>query len=217
MTKKHLAFETAFAVLLVNLSAIWLHSLHLYGAWRLQFVLQFAFGAVPILVYRYQDRPLANLGFGAKQPLRQLLFALLMLLAILVWGSATTLGYCLTGSSFAEALGGKLSGSEPLAMLLIFQLFFVGFGEEILFRGYFLDRILAISSSRKTALILTSVLFGFGHFWAARSVMQVMTTALCGYILAYGRLRFKDCSVVSVALAHGVYNCILVLIRIFLL
>ena len=83
------------------------------------------------------------------------------------------------------------------------------FGEEIIYRGYMMNRVVDFFQGRKTAwligLIFSSVLFGMIHYYQGLS--GVLSTGISGlffgaYFLASGRNLWAS------ILAHGVSNSI---------
>lgn len=81
------------------------------------------------------------------------------------------------------------------------------FIEEMLFRGYLLNRISDLFSHRKTGLwtgiILSSVLFGIGHQY--QGVSGMILTGAAGFYFAWIYL-LSGKNLAAVILAHGLYN-----------
>jgi len=113
----------------------------------------------------------------------------------------------------------SMVAAEKLCSLLIFYGFFVGFGEELLFRGYIQTRIatvnpygLMIGKFRLSyAVIISSLLFGFAHMfnsfdpsggvWKLEIPWGVWTAA-SGVV--FGIIRERTGTVFVSAMLHGV-------------
>lgn len=103
-----------------------------------------------------------------------------------------------------DALRGNL---EALITGLIIVWTLAAFGEEMIFRGFVLNRIAGLFDHKKTrwiiALVVTSILFGLGHFYQGLS--GVILTGIVGviYVLAYLADR---CNLWTPILIHGLYD-----------
>lgn len=100
---------------------------------------------------------------------------------------------------------------------IFFYILFVGMGEEILFRGYFMQRIEEVSGSKKIAVVLSSVIFGLWHFPGGQDFLQVFITAFLGAFYGVSLYKIKDCSVLSLIIAHGLYNIYIIFLALLLL
>lgn len=122
-----------------------------------------------------------------------------------------------------EPFLGKLTGDIPdvsvfrpmvgnIAQLLFYLALawtFAAFIEEMIYRGYFMHRIADLFSRNNTGwivgLILSNVLFGFGHMYQGLSGMII--TGITGFIFAW--LYFAtNRNLWAAILAHGVYDTI---------
>ena len=74
--------------------------------------------------------------------------------------------------------------------------------EEIFFRGFLLDKIKVISD-QKTAIILTSFIFGIAHLTYG-NVFPALMTGILGLILAYMVIKTKNLTTAIVA--HILFN-----------
>lgn len=102
----------------------------------------------------------------------------------------------------------------------VFFLFFVGFGEELLFRGYIQSRLNLVFGRPFQlfgvhwgwGLIIASLLFGFMHYFNPYNpyhLWWVFWTFFSG--LLFGLIREKTGSVVAPALIHGMPQALAVL------
>lgn len=128
-----------------------------------------------------------------------------------------TLASLLSGENRRFLIGPKVVSLSQFIYNTLFFMLFVGTGEEILFRGYFLERFNFLSGSKAWSVILSSATFGLWHFPGGQDFLQVILTALLGAYYGFSYYRVKDCSVMSLAMAHGLYDIfIMVLGRILL-
>jgi membrane protease YdiL (CAAX protease family) len=112
-------------------------------------------------------------------------------------------------------------GFGIIASTIVFQFYFAGFGEEILFRGYFQSRLnqdfgrpwMIKGVSFGPGLLITSALFGvlhtlnpFNPFIGAFGLDLLWgTTSFFGGLL-FGFLREKTGTVLSASLGHGLLD-----------
>ena len=104
----------------------------------------------------------------------------------------------------------QTAGKTIAVMLFMAKLFIfaVGFAEEFVFRGYIYKKILNISGKETAAVIVSSVLFGLFHIFRG-SIVQVITTAFIGAFFCLCRAKIKGCTIVSLIIAHGIYDALI--------
>jgi membrane protease YdiL (CAAX protease family) len=151
-----------------------------------------------------EKRRFAELGFTAKNLSKQLLWAGAIFLMLTVYMTVWALFVGLENYIGTE--------KQPLWFALPQKIIFVGFAEETLFRGYILGAIKRISGSAVAAVILSSLLFGAFHIING-NLIQAVNTSLIGLIFAIPFVKAKNCSLLSVALAHGFYDALLDILR----
>lgn len=93
---------------------------------------------------------------------------------------------------------------------IIYAIFGVALAEELIFRGYIFNKLLEIKNHRWFAIIISSVLFGLFHVFSG-SITQVLITALLGFLYCIFREKIKGCTLLSIIIAHGVYDALIVL------
>lgn len=113
------------------------------------------------------------------------------------------------------------SHAEPSAGLLIFSavqdILFIGVCEELVFRGYIQNQFeIWLKKCKWLAPLISGVLFGLWHIING-SLFQVLITTLIGWVFGYCKYFIKDCSLLSVIIAHGLYDFSLVLLTCFML
>lgn len=168
---------------------------------------------VPLVLCRILKNPIGSLGYHRDSILKQVGVgvALFAVLAVLLTGVVLALG-----DHRNMLLGAKKSGLTIIVYNLFYDLFIVGIGEETLFRGYFLERFRTLTGSGAAAVALSALLFGIWHYPGGQDVLQVLLTAVLGAFWGLARIKIKDCSTLSVGIAHGLYDSYLILINLAL-
>ena len=108
--------------------------------------------------------------------------------------------------SKSDVLSFKCSSAGILIFYLVYDFLFVGFGEEFIFRGYFCSRLGTVTKSKIAAVVISSVLFGLWHYPNGHNILQVIMTTLLGLLYGLSRYKIKNCSVLSVSVAHGLQD-----------
>lgn len=80
--------------------------------------------------------------------------------------------------------------------------------EEFIFRGFIYNKIKKISGNDIAAVIGSSVLFGSFHILGG-NIVQVMITAFIGAFFCLCKLKIKNCSLLSLMIAHGIYDALI--------
>ena len=101
---------------------------------------------------------------------------------------------------------------ESLIWILIAIWTVVAFGEEMLFRGYVLNRVAEVFNRTKlgwtVGLLVSSVLFGLMHFYQGYFAVLISFLIGLAFGIAYIRLGFNLWVPIF---AHGIYDTIFVL------
>ena len=84
----------------------------------------------------------------------------------------------------------------------------VGFVEEFVFRGFIFGKLQKICRNNVLPVVISSALFGFFHIFNG-SIFQVLMTAGIGALFCLCRLKIKNCSTLSLVIAHGVYDALI--------
>ncbi|NLA87599.1 MAG: CPBP family intramembrane metalloprotease [Clostridiales bacterium] len=92
----------------------------------------------------------------------------------------------------------------------IYAIFGVALAEELVFRGYIFHKLLEIKNSKWFAIIISSLLFGLLHIFNG-NIIQVFMTAFLGFLFCIFREKIKGCTLLSLIIAHGVYDAMIVL------
>ena len=104
-------------------------------------------------------------------------------------------------------LGGNMGFSKPWQFIYQFVYFVaaVGLVEEFLFRGFLYHRVRLLFHREWVAILITSVLFGLFHFGYG-DILQILSTGLIGAFFCLCRQRLRYCTLLSLVIAHGVYD-----------
>lgn len=157
--------------------------------------------ALTLYLIRRSGEPASRFGLGRP------VWAFNLILAGAVFAATWKIGVVMAGS-FAEPPPG-LFPPPPVGvwewLLTVIGCAAVGFTEELVWRGYLLTRIEAVTGSTGQALLITSALFGLAHLYQGPGGMA--TTAVWGLLFggAYCWVR----RLWPVAAAHGLYNLLL--------
>ena len=84
----------------------------------------------------------------------------------------------------------------------------VGFVEEFVFRGFIFGKLQKICRNNVLPVVISSALFGLFHIFNG-SIFQVLMTAGIGALFCLCRLKIKNCSTLSLVIAHGVYDALI--------
>jgi len=171
-------------------------------------------GAV-VLICKIKRIPLAAaLGFTKKNIGKQILIAIpiFALTVALFVGIPFLLGF-----NKEDILSFKASSIGILAFYIIYDMFFVGFGEEIIFRGYFFGSLRKVTNSGWLSVIISAVLFGLSHYPNNPDLLGILFKAIIGFIYGFCRLKIKDCSTLSTGIAHGLNDTFILILSYTLL
>lgn len=164
------------------------------------------------VVKKVENQKLESIGLHTNDIVMQLItgigiFAILSILPI---------GALLFGAE-QHILNSKLPNIITLIYYTVFDILFVGFGEELVFRGFFLERIKKVLNSSIWAVLISSLLFGLWHYPTTQSIPLVIMATLIGVFFSLCKLRIRKCTIISLAVAHGLNDAFLLWLSFFLL
>lgn len=84
----------------------------------------------------------------------------------------------------------------------------VALTEEFVFRGFIYGKIRILSNSDTAAAVISSVLFGLFHFMGG-NIIQLIMTGLIGLLLCLCKMKIKNCTLLSLIIAHGIYDALI--------
>ncbi|MDD6794234.1 MAG: type II CAAX endopeptidase family protein [Clostridiaceae bacterium] len=158
---------------------------------------------VIVTVFKVEKRDIKSLGFYKENIIKQIIIGLI------IFGTFAAINVIplLFNVDKSYVVNFKPKSVEQLVSFLLFDIFCVGFGEEIIYRGYFLPRIKDITNSWIVAILVSSIVFGLWHLPS-----QPITPAIIGIIFATLKVKAKDCSTLSLSIAHGFNDAFLILL-----
>jgi len=158
-----------------------------------------------VMMLRGKER-LSDVGFRKEGIPRQIAVGALFALAL---SAVLTVLPVLLGF---RGLIGSTAYAEPWKFVFEFAhaLFAVSLVEEFVFRGYVFHKLLEIRDCRWFAAALSSALFGLFHVFGG-SLVQVLTTAALGFAFCAFREKVRGCTLLSLIVAHGIYDFLIVL------
>ncbi|MGN0423970.1 MAG: lysostaphin resistance A-like protein [Acetatifactor sp.] len=86
-----------------------------------------------------------------------------------------------------------------------YYIFTIALVEEFVFRGFFYTKLKTLFGSSTSAIIGSSLLFGLFHFLGG-NIAQLIATGIIGAILCICRVKIRNCTLLSLIIAHGVYD-----------
>lgn len=162
--------------------------------------------AVPIIIAAVHKTKLSDYGFTKNKLGMQILLGLAV-------GAAMSLVFTLIPHLLG--FGEYFSSGKRYQYLwqFVYELFYcvlaVGAVEEVVFRGFIYEKIKKIGRNEMTAVIGSSVLFGLFHIFGG-NILQVLMTAVLGAFWCVCRLKIKNCSILSLIVAHRFYDWLIV-------
>lgn len=188
-----------------------LMSLPLVARAILMIVLQWLLLIVPVIFMRKSGTKLKDLGFSSDKIGTQILVGVLIAAGMtLIFTVLPVL------AGFKDMVG---SNSYTKAWQFCYEFVFMILGtalaEEFFYRGFLVQKLMDVKSSKWFAITISSAVFGVSHIFTG-NIIQVITTFLLGMIFCICRDRIKHCSTLSIIIAHGMYNAQIALCVAFL-
>jgi membrane protease YdiL (CAAX protease family) len=214
MSKKRDIIELIIAVLgaYAMLTALVMFNRHLLMGFPLSarivltVVTQWALFLVPGILMLVRREKIADLGFSKEKVPNQI--AAGVIIAVAMSAVFTVLPILL---GFKDMVGAT---SYTKAWQFIYQFGYailgVALAEELIFRGYIFYKLIKIKDSKWFAIIVSSLLFGFFHIFNG-NIIQIAMTTILGIIYCVLRERIKHCTTLSLIIAHGMYDALIVL------
>lgn len=161
---------------------------------------------VPGILMLVNKEKLGRLGFTKVGVPKQILLGLALALSM---SALFTVLPILLG--FKEYVGStSYTKAWQFAYEFVYAIFGVALAEELVFRGYLFHKLMEIKNSRWLAIAVTSALFGLLHILNG-SPVQVGVTALIGFIFCMFREKCRGVTLLSLIVAHGVYDALITL------
>lgn len=166
-------------------------------------IMYFLMALIPCLVVWKKKINWKQFGFWKAKIGRQILCGMLVFAGLFV---ILILLPLFLGADPYRTLSAKYDSVNELVLYILFYFFFVAAGEEILFRGYFYTRILQLSDNPRLAIFLSSVFFGLVHLQSIFDLKHMFLTMIHGFVYSTLRYKCKNCSLLSLIIAHGLHD-----------
>ncbi|MDF2541403.1 MAG: Abortive infection protein [Herbinix sp.] len=188
-------------------------------------------GSVYVVIFPYFSKYLSTLGITVEQSSIYILFTVIVIWAVLhhkeslpsigitkvnlikscILGLLLGIVFCVLNQFLSKTNQGiQILSVESLIMFL--QFIFVGFGEEIIFRGYLQSRLVAWLGLGK-GLLITAIIFSFFHLpnHLIMSGMNFQSSLinclrLIPISLLFGYIMIKTKNIVSGSILHTVID-----------
>ena len=198
------AFAMLFALVMFNRHILMGFSLP--ARIVLTVVTQWALFLVPGILMLIRREKIANLGFSGESVSKQIVTGVIIALAM---SAVFTIFPIMLG--FKDMVGAaSYTKAWQFAYQFGYSILGVALAEELIFRGYIFYKLLKIKNSKWFAIIISSLIFGLFHIFNG-NIIQIAMTAVLGIIYCVLRERIKHCTTLSLIIAHGVYDALIVL------
>ena len=168
---------------------------------------------VPVIIVISGKEKLSEFGFGKDKIGLQILIG--TGLGIGMSAILTLVPHLLGFGGFVDN-GSRYKYAWQFCWEFLYCIAGVGLAEEFAFRGFIYQRVKSIFGKDFLAVIISSVLFGFFHILGG-SIIQMVITGFIGALFCFFRLKIKNCTTLSIIIAHGVYDALITLMASFLL
>jgi len=165
--------------------------------------------ASPFVLSKIFGRRTGSLGFSKERIPKQIAVGVAVAAATII---QLTLGVLALGENKRMLLTTPQRSLGALIAYIAFDMTFIGLGEELLFRGYFLERFQKLTRSAVGGIVWSSVVFGLWHFPGGQDFMQVIITAAIGALYAFSMRKFRNCTTLSVGIAHGLHDVFILIL-----
>jgi uncharacterized protein len=160
-----------------------------------------------LVVLKIQKEPILNtLGFQRQHIGKQIVISIPI---FLITAFIFVVGPLMIGMDKSDVLSFKPSRPNIFVYYIFFNMIFVGLGEEIIFRGHLFTKLNAVFKSGVMTVIISSIMFGVWHYPVGHNILQVIMTSIIGFIYGISRLKIKNCSTLSVGIAHGLHDTLI--------
>lgn len=172
----------------------------------LMLVTQWLLFLVPGILMKMNKETLADIGFSREKIPQQIGIGVLLALSLSLLFTVIPI---LLG--FKDMVGSTVyTKTWKFVFEFVYAVFGVALVEEMIFRGYIFQKLLAVKDSKSFAIIISSLLFGLFHIFNG-NILQIIMTMLLGVLFCLFREKIKGCTLLSLIFCHGVHNFLIVL------
>ncbi|MGN0600174.1 MAG: lysostaphin resistance A-like protein [Oscillospiraceae bacterium] len=193
-----------FALRLFNQNI--LMTLPLWGRMISMIVTYWLIALVPIIIMAVNKEKPSDYGFTKEKLGNQIAVGILVGIAMSL--VLTLLPHLL---GFGEYFSSGKNYTE--LWQFVYEFFYcipaVGAAEELVFRGFIYKKIMDISGKAWVAVAVSSILFGLFHIFGG-SIAQIVMTSFIGTFFCLCRMKIRNCTLLSLIIAHGLYDAMIV-------
>ena len=160
---------------------------------------------IPIIVMVVNKDKLSDYGFTRDKIGLQIIIGIALGIAM---SMAFTLIPHLFGFGIYVDNGKRYQYIWQFIYEFIYCIIAIGFVEEYVFRGFIYKKAERISKNKIIPIAVSSILFGMFHLFNG-NIAQIIMTALIGAFFCFCRLKIKNCTIVSLIIAHGIYDALI--------
>lgn len=160
---------------------------------------------IPIIIMFAVKDKLAEYGFSKEKITLQIIVG--VVIGIVMSFILTLLPHLLGFGEYVDS-GKRYEYLWQFIYEFVYCIVAIGFVEEFVFRGFVYQKIKSICQKDIIAIIGSSVLFGVFHLFSG-NIIQMVMTACIGAFFCFCRLKIKNCSTLSLIIAHGIYDALI--------
>lgn len=161
--------------------------------------------AVPVLIFVLGKDKLSDYGFRREKIGMQILTGLVIAVCM---SFVLTLLPIFAGKGDWVDNGHHYTHLWQFAFEFVYLIGAVGLTEEFVFRGFVYGKMKKLGMSTGAAIAVSSVLFGLFHFLSG-NIVQLVATGCIGVIFCLCREKIRNCTLLSLIIAHGVYDALI--------
>lgn len=182
-----------------------LMSLPLIGRMIVRIVFYWLIALVPVILMVFNKEKLYEVGFLKKKVIVQIIVGI---------GIGLVMSAILTMIPHLVGFGEWVDDGRRYKYLwqFVYEFFYcivaVSATEEFVFRGYLYKKAKDSFGSDCWAVIISSVMFGLFHIFCG-NIIQVFMTMFIGALFCLFRLKIKHCTLLSLIIAHGIYDALI--------
>ena len=172
----------------------------------LLFIAYWLIAAVPLIVMRVQKDRFGDYGFTKEKLPQQIITGIVLgtVFAVILVLPPYSLGF---GALWDN---GYRFGRDvwKYGYQLIYDTAAIAAVEELVFRGFCMKKIERMTGNAWVGAAVSSIVFGLFHF-STGSIVQILMTTAIGAGWAVCKLKIRHCTLLSLIIAHGLYDFII--------
>ena len=175
--------------------------------WRMLFSVEiyFLIALVPVCIAIFNKEKWSDYGFSKEKIGQQIFIGIVI---------ALCMSFVFTVIPHLAGKGDWVNNGHQYKYLwqfiydFIYFIVAIGFVEEFVFRGFLYKKIETLFGSSVYVIVGSSVLFGLFHFLSG-NIVQLLATGIIGAVFCICKVKIKNCTLLSLIIAHGVYDALI--------